>query len=248
MMYVFRCFRLFYDTYTPSGYSSFNSSILASFTTIIPNGDNSLSLCYLNFSTKTNLGNNAYKIFLGIDDLDSGLNSSTENHNYEIGYFDLEFYSDVYPEIFHNDSNNYNYCSSNLKIDTFPYNLTDCLDNADALDKVFVNVAGMNSNYVTYNKSVYFNNIVRSSYRYLGDSFTAYIKRTSKGECFKLINQSSLREQSIEIDHQIFNSVDFLEGSIGYSNLNSKKKAHVIYADSDKYINILVLNCIESNN
>ena len=100
-----------------------------------------------------------------------------------------------------------------------------------------------------YNNSVYSNeDNIRSSYRWLGDSFTAYIKRTLKDECFILINQSSLREQSIKIDHQIFNSVGYLESSIGYSNLNSKNKAHVIYADSDKYINILVLNCIESNN
>ena len=237
------------SSYTPTGFSNFSYPVLASFTTIIPNGDNSLSLCYLNFSTSTNIGNHAYKIFLGISDLDSGLNSSTENHNYEIGYFDLDVNNACYPEI-GDDSNNTYYCASTLNINTFPYLLNDCLDNADALDKVFVNHSdGSLRNYVMYNNSVYSNeDNIRSSYRWLGDSFTAYIKRTLKDECFILINQSSLREQSIKIDHQIFNSVGYLESSIGYSNLNSKNKAHVIYADSDKYINILVLNCIESNN
>ena len=141
---------------------------------------------------------------------------------------------------------------------TFPYSITDCLDNNDADNKVFVweNYAtnwnsgspinpNINPKYVL-SDTIYSGTNIKSSKTYIGNNFEAWVNRTLNGQYLILRNKNSYKEQKISIK-QVLNSSSFLEDSIGYSSKNGEQ-IHVICNGDSNTIQVLVLDCIESYN
>ena len=234
---------------------SFTKTVIASFTTIIPKA-NSFKLFYLNKDAESLqdtsfYGCNSYRIYLGISDINPSLNSTTViNDGIAIGETVLAdaigspYYYDIQSNP--NNGNDY-YCCSLLNTNAFQFSIADCLDNAEATNKVFIyeNLLDVENNDPKYvfSDSIYSGTNIESSYRSAGN-FDTWIERNSEGHFLKLRNKNSYKEQKIKIS-QVLNSTAYLEGSIGYTDAN--KQIHILTKDSDN-IQVLVLNCIESNN
>lgn len=139
------------------------------------------------------------------------------------------------------------------------YTLSDCLDNVEAENKVFIwkdynkNTQNINPQFV-YSDTIYSGSNIKSSYINPNKDtsltstfpFDAWIERNSDGQNLVLRNLRNYKEQKLEIK-QVLNSSSFLEGSIGYTT-NDGNKIHVICADDSGNIQVKVFNCIDSNN
>ena len=139
------------------------------------------------------------------------------------------------------------------------YNISDCLDNIEAENKVFItdNYNWNNGNNPTnvdpkfvFSNTVYSGANIKSSYvnPYKNNNrfpFDAWIERDSQ-QFIKLRNLRNYKEEKISVN-QIFNSSSYLEGSIGYTTADGNK-IHIICADDSGNIQIMVLNCIDNEN
>ena len=132
------------------------------------------------------------------------------------------------------------------------YTLADCLDNIDAEHRVFINDNSGNTAFVL-SESLNIASNIKSSYVVPGRNseeddflFDAWINRDSTGQKLVLRNLRTYKEKKIDIK-QVKNSSTFLEGSIGFSSLNGNQ-IHVLCADNSDNIQVMVINCIESNN
>ena len=239
---------------TESDYkTSKNEYTLASFSTIVSDLDNQYHIFYLNQADACG----AYKIYLETSLLNNNTYSATPGVKYKLIDSLSMNDSDFDTKVIHHDGNKW-YGQSNLISSSFPLTLNDCLDNPDAINKVFVNQGyswsepeNLDPVYV-FSETIYSGSgtNVKSSYINPGKSlpfpFDAWIEREpSNVQNLVLRNMRNYREQKISIK-QVFNSSAYLEGSIGYTTINGNQ-IHVLYAD-DSSIKVLVLNCIESNN
>ena len=227
--------------------------VIASFTTIVPTSENKYSIYYINHEFDNSKNNGGYKIYLGVNDLEENYSSTEFKRNYEVGDYYLT--TDASGNCKKEDStfNGKSYGYYELLTNEYPYSLTDCLDNKEATNKAFVNDGyswisspiNTDSKYV-FSDTLYSGANIESSYRTAGN-FDTWIARNSNGQVLKLRNKTTYKEKSLSIK-QVFNSSAFLENSIGYTE--STKQIHVLTTDDSDSANlqVLVLNCIESNN
>jgi hypothetical protein len=216
-----------------------NGFIIASYTSFLfPDFE---YVCYLE------QGCSIDKVYLNLAKYSSGVSGS------EDGYSVCE--SIAIGDNTLSSSNLYTYNSkySYLIDNTFPYSITDCLDNTESENKIFVweNYAAnwnngspkdpnINPKYV-YSDAIYSGTIIKSGYTSLGYNFDAWIDRTSGGQFLKIREKNTYREQKISIK-QVLNSSSFLEDSIGYSSKNGQQ-IHVICSGDSGSIQVLVLDC-----
>ena len=129
------------------------------------------------------------------------------------------------------------------------YTLSDCLDNTDAENKVFINDNSGNTAFVLSDSLNIASNI-KSSYinpsKKHGVPLDAWINRDSSGQKLVLRNLRTYKEKKIDMK-QVINSSTFLEGSIGFTEINGNQ-IHVLCTDNSGNVQVMVINCIESNN
>jgi hypothetical protein len=132
------------------------------------------------------------------------------------------------------------------------YALEDCLDNIDAEHRVFINDNSGNTAFVLSDSLNIASNI-KSSYVVSGRNseeddlpFDAWINRDSTGQKLVLRNLRTYKEKKIDIK-QVKNSSAFLEGSIGFTTLNGNQ-IHALCANNSGNIQVMVINCVDSNN
>ena len=129
------------------------------------------------------------------------------------------------------------------------YTLSDCLDNTDAENKVFINDNSGNTAFVLSDSLNIASNI-KSSYinpsKKHGVPLDAWINRDSSGQKLVLRNLRTYKEKKIDMK-QVINSSSFLEGSIGFTEINGNQ-IHVLCTDNSGNVQVMVINCIESNN
>lgn len=125
----------------------------------------------------------------------------------------------------------------------YPYSLTDCLDNSDAIVKLYLNNAAKASETkLIYSDTIYSGSNIESSFIKAGNH-NAWICRSTSGHIL-VVRDKNFNELKINLK-QVLNSFGYLENSISYTTDN---KIHVICVDDSNNLQVLVLNCIESNN
>ncbi len=136
------------------------------------------------------------------------------------------------------------------------YTLTDCLDNYDAENKVFINEDynwnnGVNPSYAdpkyVYSNTIYTGSNIKSSYLKISLDSNQYLdtwieRNSSDQNLLVLRNLTSYKEKKIRIK-QVLNSSAYLEGSIGFTTLNGNQ-IHVLCTDNSGNIQVLVVNCV----
>ena len=237
---------LIYDStdssWKPKEYFGETIGVVASHSTVLPGDSDYLTLCYLGQERDTS----SPDIILGIDKY--VVTCSCYQNYLKIKLDPISTYNFNANNLRQDDSSTayYYYLTGN----DFPYSLTDCLDNKDAENKVFINNSSdyRDTRYI-YSDTVYVSTNIKSSYIFPGNDsafpFEAWIERDSKGQNLILRNQRSFKEQKISIN-QVCNSSAYLEGSISYTTVNGNQ-IHVLCADGSN-LKVLVLNCIEGNN
>ena len=226
--------------------------VVAPFSTIVPSLDNKHNIYYINHEDSLCGG---YKIYLGVSELQNLNTSTIIKCNYEIGSFLLNYDDNMEvncsPESVSIGDSLYYYYTL-LSNTNYPYTLTDCLDNAEASNKVFIN-----SEYSWNNGSdpdntipkfvvsdtIYSGKKIESNYKSAGYNFDTWIERDSDVQILVLRNTHTYKENKIPIN-QVFNSSNYLESSIGYTGVNGDQ-IHTICADSNNNIQVMVLNCID---
>lgn len=238
------------SSWTQIGFGTSNRTV-APFSTIVPSSDNNHKIFYINH--EDNGACAGYKAYLGVSEFDADNTSTTVKYNYEIGEFHLYYgnTSNCNTGSTRIGSNDYSYY---ILFDNtgYPFSLSDCLDNLEATNKVFIH-NGYNWNngtkLPTINSELVFSNTIysatniESSFINAGYNFETWIERKPNEQYFVLRNKNSFKEHKILIN-QVFNSSAYLESSIGYSKVNGEQ-VHVICADSDNNIQVMVLNCID---
>ena len=134
------------------------------------------------------------------------------------------------------------------------YTLTDCLDNYDAENKVFINEnynwnngnpTNVDPKYV-FSNTIYSGSNIKSSYLKISLDSNQYldtwIERNSSGQKLVLRNLTNYKEKKINIK-QVLNSSAYLEGSIGFTTVNGNQ-IHVLCTDDSGNIQVMVVNCV----
>lgn len=238
------------SSWTQIGFGTSNRTV-APFSTIVPSSDNNHKIFYINHEDNGSCA--GYKAYLGVSEFDADNTSTTVKYNYEIGEFHL-YYGDTSncnTGSTRIGSNDYSYY---ILFDNtgYPFSLSDCLDNLEATNKVFIpngynwnngtKLPTINSELV-FSNTIYSATNIESSFINAGYNFETWIERRPDEQYFVLKNTNSFKENKILIN-QVFNSSAYLESSIGYSTVNGEQ-VHVICADSDNNIQVMVLNCID---
>lgn len=230
-----------------------SNRVIVNFSTIVPSSDNNHKIYYINHEDNGSCA--GYKAYLGVSKFDDGDNPTTtiNKYNYEIGDYHLYYgiTSNCDTGATRIGSDEYPYYTLNTDTD-YPFSLTDCLDNIEATNKLFI-PNGYNWNNGTksptinselvFSNTIYSATNIESSFINAGYNFETWIERKPDEQFFVLRNKNSFKENKILIN-QVFNSSAYLEGSIGYSTINGEQ-VHVICADSDNNIQVMVLNCID---